>query len=70
METIQTDDLPAMTDQLPEDRRPEFLIIGAMKSGTTTLQVQLASQPGIFMTTPKEPNFFSDDDVFARGMAW
>ncbi len=49
---------------------PDFLIIGAMKCGTTTLQAQLAAQPGIFMTTPKEPNFFSDDDVFARGMAW
>lgn len=49
---------------------PDFLIIGAMKCGTTTLQVQLAAQPGIFMTTPKEPNFFSDDAVFARGIDW
>lgn len=49
---------------------PDFLIIGAMKCGTTTLQAQLAMQPGIFMTTPKEPNFFSDDEVFARGMGW
>ena len=52
------------------DRLPDFVIIGAMKSGTTTLQAQLAAQPGIFMTTPKEPNFFSDDAVFARGAAW
>ena len=52
------------------DRLPDFLIIGAMKCGTTTLQAQLAAQPGIFMTTPKEPNFFSDDDVFARGIDW
>ncbi|MEM9435399.1 MAG: sulfotransferase [Pseudomonadota bacterium] len=49
---------------------PDFLIIGAMKSGTTTLQAQLAAQTGIFMTTPKEPNYFSDDDVYARGAAW
>lgn len=49
---------------------PNFLIIGAMKSGTTTLQTQLVAQPGIFMTTPKEPNFFSDDAVYARGMGW
>ena len=40
-----------------------------MKCGTTTLAEQLAAQPGVFMTTPKEPNFFSDDDVFARGLA-
>lgn len=49
---------------------PDFLIIGAMKSGTSTLQAQLAAQPGIFMTTPKEPNFFSDDPIYAQGMAW
>lgn len=49
---------------------PDFLIVGAMKCGTSTLQAQLAVQPGIFMTTPKEPNFFSDDPVFARGLGW
>lgn len=51
-------------------RLPDFLIIGAMKSGTSTLQAQLVRQPGIFMTDPKEPNFFSDDDIYARGMDW
>jgi Sulfotransferase domain len=49
---------------------PDFIIIGAMKCGTSTLQAQLAAQPGIFMTTPKEPNFFSDDEIFARGVGW
>lgn len=49
---------------------PDFLIVGAMKCGTSTLQAQLTLQPGIFMTTPKEPNFFSDDDVHARGLDW
>ncbi len=49
---------------------PDFIIIGAMKCGTSTLAAQLAAQPGVFMTTPKEPNFFSDDDVFARGPDW
>lgn len=51
-------------------RLPDFLIIGAMKCGTSTLQAQLAAQPGIFMTDPKEPNFFSDDAIFAQGMEW
>lgn len=50
--------------------RPDFAIIGAMKCGTTTLAAQLGAQDGVFMSTPKEPNFFSDDDVFARGMDW
>ncbi len=49
---------------------PDFIIIGAMKCGTSTLQAQLAEQPGIFMTTPKEPNFFSDDEIFALGDDW
>ena len=50
--------------------RPDFIIIGAMKCATSTLHEQLALQPGFFMSTPKEPNFFSDDDCFARGLDW
>lgn len=49
---------------------PDFVVIGAMKCGTSTLHAQLARQPGLAMSSPKEPNFFSDDDVFARGPAW
>lgn len=41
-----------------------------MKCATSTLHDQLARQPGIFMSTPKEPNFFSDDDQWARGPEW
>ena len=50
--------------------QPDFLLIGAMKSATTTLAAQLAAQDGIFITDPKEPNYFSDDDVYARGPDW
>ncbi|GHD98599.1 sulfotransferase [Defluviimonas sp. 20V17] len=49
---------------------PDFLIIGAMKCGTSTLQTQLAAQQGIFMCDPKEPNFFSDDAIYAKGLDW
>ena len=49
-------------------RPPDFIIIGAMKSATSSLHVQLGSQPGIFMSEPKEPNFFSDDDQYRRGV--
>lgn len=49
---------------------PDYVIIGAMKCGTSTLAAQLGAQDGVFMTTPKEPNFFSDDDVFAQGPDW
>jgi Sulfotransferase family len=50
--------------------RPDFIVIGAMKSATTTLHEQLARQPGFFMSRPKEPNFFSDDAMYARGWHW
>jgi hypothetical protein len=50
--------------------RPDFVVIGAMKSATTTLHEQLARQPGFFMSRPKEPSFFSDDSIHARGWAW
>jgi hypothetical protein len=50
--------------------RPDFIVIGAMKSATTTLHEQLARQPGIFMCRPKEPNYFSDDENYARGRDW
>lgn len=59
--------------QLPmkdSPRLPDFIIIGAMKSATSTLHNQLSAQPGIFMSTPKEPNFFSDDDIYSRGLSW
>lgn len=49
---------------------PNFIIIGAMKSATSTLHDQLAAQPGLFMTEPKEPNFFSNDEIWAQGMTW
>ena len=49
---------------------PDFMIIGAMKCATSTLHEQLARQPGIFMCTPKEPYFFSDDPVYAKGIDW
>lgn len=56
--------MPAMSNL------PHFIIIGAMKSATSSLQEQLVQQPGIFMCDPKEPNFFSDDAQYAKGMDW
>lgn len=51
-------------------RKPDFIIIGAMKSATSTLHEQLALQPDFFMSTPKEPFYFSDDKVFSKGRDW
>ena len=49
---------------------PDFIIIGGMKCMTSTLHEQLARQPGVFMSTPKEPFYFSDDEVYAKGVDW
>lgn len=51
-------------------RLPDFYIIGAMKCATSMVQQQLAQDPRVFMSDPKEPNFFSDDDVYAKEMGW
>lgn len=50
--------------------KPDYIILGAMKCGTSTLAAQLGGQSGIFMTDPKEPNFFSDDENYAKGQEW
>jgi len=51
-------------------KKPDFLIIGAMKCATSSLHEQLALQPGIFMSEPKELYFFSDDEVYQQGINW
>jgi hypothetical protein len=40
-------------------RLPTFLIIGAPKTGTTSLYTYLRQHPAIFMSYIKEPHFFS-----------
>ncbi|MDG2093915.1 MAG: sulfotransferase [Phycisphaerales bacterium] len=42
---------------------PSFLIIGAMKSGTTTLYSDLATHPGISVPDHKEPGNLNHDEV-------
>ena len=49
---------------------PDFIIIGAMKAGTTSLHEVLQRHPNIVMSQPKEPGFFSRDEIYARGEAW
>ncbi|MEM9989076.1 MAG: sulfotransferase [Pseudomonadota bacterium] len=50
--------------------RKYAFIIGAMKSGTTTLFDYLNHHPDIVGVFPKEPAFFADDDVYAKGGDW
>jgi len=41
------------------EKWPNFFIVGAPKAGTSSLYTYLDSIPGIFMSMPKEPNYFS-----------
>src|SRR6187551_2293912 len=42
-------------------RRPDLFIIGAPKSGTTSLYEYLEGHPEVFMSPVKEPGYFSGD---------
>ena len=50
--------------------RRYIIIIGAMKSGTTTLFDALARHPAIAPASNKEPGFFAFDDIHAKGYDW
>jgi hypothetical protein len=47
---------------------PTFLIIGAMRSGTTSLARSIGAHPDVFMARDKEIHFF--DLNFSRGIDW
>lgn len=49
---------------------PDFLIIGAMKSGTTTLFNTLTQHPGFIAPVVKEVQFFNNPRNFKRGEGW
>ena len=50
--------------------RDYILIIGAMKSGTTTLYDLLAAHPAIVGARVKEPGFFAFEDSWAEGFSY
>jgi hypothetical protein len=49
---------------------PTFLIIGAMKAGTTSLYQYVRSHPDVFMPEVKELDFFVAEKNWARGIGW
>jgi hypothetical protein len=50
------------------DHLPNFFIIGAAKSGTTSLYHYLRQQPQIYFPREKEPHFFDSDTNYAEGV--
>ena len=51
-------------------RLPTFLIIGAMKGGTTSLYHYLRAHPQIYMPSFKAPEFFAEGSHWHRGIDW
>jgi hypothetical protein len=49
---------------------PTFLIIGAMKAGTTSLYHYMRSHPQVFMPAFKAPEFFATEPRPRRGIDW
>ena len=49
---------------------PNLFIIGAMKSGTTSLHHYLAHHPQAFMCEPKEPGYFVEELNLRMGLDW
>ena len=46
---------------------PNLFIIGAMKSGTSSLHEYIGDHPDLFMAEPKEPMYFSQNDDWRAG---
>ncbi|GGF44427.1 hypothetical protein GCM10011519_17890 [Marmoricola endophyticus] len=43
--------------------RPDFLLVGAPKAGTTALHAALRQHPQVFVSDPKEPKYWLCDDA-------
>lgn len=41
-----------------------------MRCGTTFVSSTLARHPQVFVSRPKEPNYFNDDTNYRRGLSW
>lgn len=51
-------------------RRPNLFVIGAMKSGTTSLHEYLDTHPQIAMSVTKEPGYFVEELSLDKGEDW
>ena len=62
--------LSAKTELDPVRRVPEFLVIGAMRAGTTTLHNYLANLPSLVLPKMKETDFFIASKNWPLGIDW
>ena len=52
------------------DVRPNLFIVGAMKSGTSSLHAYLGTHPDVYMCEPKEPGYFCPEVGMSNGEPW
>lgn len=50
--------------------KPNWMIIGAAKAGSSSLAYGLGTHPDVFLTEPKETHFFARDEEYQRGLAF
>lgn len=62
----------AETNKAALGRLPDFIVVGAAKAGTTSLDFYLSLHPEIHMARPKETRFFMNPPRgrWDRGMSW
>jgi len=53
---------------VPKKMTLDFLTVGAMRAGTTTLHELLKQHPDIYLPVGKEVPFFADDTAYAQGL--
>ncbi|MEA2079032.1 MAG: sulfotransferase [Pseudomonadota bacterium] len=51
-------------------KRPNLFVLGAMKSGTTSLHEYLDRHPHVFMSPKKEPAYFVEEYGWSNGEKW
>ncbi len=64
---MESEGLYADANARPKVKSLDFLVIGAAKSGTTSLFYYLKFHPKIYMPSDKEAPFFCKDEWFKRG---
>ena len=55
---------------IPAGKLPDFILIGAMKAGTTSLHYYLGLHPQISASKEKELNFFVEERNWTKGTDW
>jgi hypothetical protein len=60
--------MQAMTENTSTGRLPDFLIVGTMKAGTTSLAAWLRAHPAVWSPSRKELHFFNH--LWDRGVDW